>query len=320
MAKKSAKVAVTYIVTILITLIITGGICWYILDSMLFSEKKKEDNGINLDKMVSSQEYEASDADNRTVLLILDAEKRESGSCFLIARFLAAEEQVVFLPLPSNTKAENGGTEDTLYNFYRNGGSAAAVKAVESCTGVKIDKYIKFTKDSFETIVDIFGGVDFDVPYNLVYDNPDTGEETILREGRTFLDSTLLRKVLTYPNYNSGEEYRAKCLGIAVTDMVNAVSGDVFANHLDDYFTVVINSDIETDITSYDYNEISNAMKYVIRNSDRLAMFVPSSGTSDENGRYVLDGNFVRSITEWLKLYDDDENFTAIDDEIIFPE
>lgn len=320
MAKKTVKVAVTYIVTILITLVIAGGICWYLLDSLLFSEKKKEDNSINLDKMVSSQDYEASSADNRTVLLILDAEKRESGSCFLIARFLAKEEQVVFLPLPSNTKAESGGNTDTLYNFYRNGGSAAAVKAVESCTGVKADKYIKFTKDSFETIVDIFGGVDFDIPYNLVYDNPDTGEETILREGKTFLDSALLRKVLTYPNYNSGEEYRAKCLGIAVTDMVNSVSGDVFANHLDDYFTTVINSDIETDITSYDYNEISNAMKYVIRNSDRLAMFVPSSGTVDEEGGYVLDANFVRSITEWLKLYDEDEANTIQDDEIIFPE
>ena len=209
------------------------------------------------------------------------------------------------MPLPSNTKADVDGSSDSLYNFYRNGGTASAVKAVENCTGVKIDKFIKFNKDSFTNIIDIFGGVDYDIPYNLIYDNPTTGEETIIREGETYLDSSTMRKVLTYPNYNSGEEYRAKCLGIIITDMINTNVDANFASHLDDYFSSVINSTIETDITSYDYDEISNAMKYVIRNYDRLATFVLTSGTNDENGLYELDANFVKSITEWLKLYDE---------------
>lgn len=305
MSKRAAKVAVTYAVTIIVTLLVVGGICWYLLNSVLFGEKEDPTDNVNINQMVSSEEYEPSAKDNRTVLLILDAEKRESASCFLIARFLTVDEQVVFMPLPSNTKCMVNGTEDSLYNFYRNGGTASAAKAIESCTGVKPDQYIKFSKASFSTIVDIFGGVDFDVPYNLIYDNTATGEETIIREGRTYLDSTALRKVLTYPNYNSGEEYRAKCLGIAATDMLNSRVDTNFATHLDDYFNAVINSDIETDITAYDYEELSKAMKYVIKNTNRLAMFVPTSGASDENGLYELDANFVKSITEWLKLYDE---------------
>ncbi|MCD7730385.1 MAG: LCP family protein [Oscillospiraceae bacterium] len=320
MAKKSAKVAVTYIVTIIITLLVAGGICWYLMDSFLFGEKDDSGDEIYLEKMTSSQDYTASAADNKTVLLILDAEKRETASCFLVARFLAEEQQIVFMPMPSNTRASVNGTEDTLYNFYRNGGSASAVKSIESCTGVTIDKYIKFNKESFSTIVDIFGGVNFNVPYNLVYDNPDTGEETVIKAGETFLDSTLLRKVITYPNYNSGEEYRAKCLGITITDMVNSIPQESFSSHLDDYFTAVINSDIETNITAYDYEDISDAMKYVISNSSRLAVFVPTSGSEDEEGRYILDENFVRSINEWLKIYDDEDGSLTVSSEVVFPE
>lgn len=305
MSKKSAKIAVTYVVTILVTLLVVGAFGMYMLKLISSKETKDPSQNVVIDQMVSSDEYKPSVSDNRTVLLILDTEKRESASCFLIARFLAVEKQLVFMPLPSNTKAAVDGSSDSLYNFYRNGGTASAVKAVENCTGVKIDKFIKFNKDSFTNIIDIFGGVDYDIPYNLIYDNPTTGEETIIREGETYLDSNTMRKVLTYPNYNSGEEYRAKCLGIIITDMINTNVDANFASHLDDYFSSVINSTIETDITSYDYDEISNAMKYVIRNYDRLATFVLTSGTNDENGLYELDANFVKSITEWLKLYDE---------------
>lgn len=305
MSKKSAKIAVTYVVTILVTLLVVGAFGMYMLKLISSKETKDPSQNVVIDQMVSSDEYKPSVSDNRTVLLILDTEKRESASCFLIARFLAVEKQLVFMPLPSNTKAAVDGSSDSLYNFYRNGGTASAVKAVENCTGVKIDKFIKFNKDSFTNIIDIFGGVDYDIPYNLIYDNPTTGEETIIREGETYLDSSTMRKVLTYPNYNSGEEYRAKCLGIIITDMINTNVDANFASHLDDYFSSVINSTIETDITSYDYDEISNAMKYVIRNYDRLATFVLTSGTNDENGLYELDANFVKSITEWLKLYDE---------------
>ncbi len=305
MSKKSAKIAVTYVVTILVTLLVVGAFGMYMLKLISSKETKDPSQNVVIDQMVSSDEYKPSVSDNRTVLLILDTEKRESASCFLIARFLAVEKQLVFMPLPSNTKAAVDGSSDSLYNFYRNGGTASAVKAVENCTGVKIDKFIKFNKDSFTNIIDIFGGVDYDIPYNLIYDNPTTGEETIIREGETYLDSSTMRKVLTFPNYNSGEEYRAKCLGIIITDMINTNVDANFASHLDDYFSSVINSTIETDITSYDYDEISNAMKYVIRNYDRLATFVLTSGTNDENGLYELDANFVKSITEWLKLYDE---------------
>lgn len=302
MSRKSAKMAVTYIVTILLTLVVVGGVIWYMAEYMLFTDKKDPTSGVHLEQMVSTADYTPTDADNRTLLLILDAEKRQSAACFVVTRFLAEEKQVIFLALPTTTKCPSG---DSLYDVYRNGGTTAAVSAAESLLGLDIDKYIKFNSDSFGTIVSIFGGVDYDVPYNLIYDNPSTGEETIIREGRTYLDSTTMRKVLTYPNYKAGEEYRARCTGLILSEMLNDGVNSKFPANMDDYFSGVINSDIETDITKYDYDEVSAAMKYVAAESDRISMFVTASGADDENGLYELDKNFVKSLTEWLKLYDE---------------
>lgn len=309
MAKKSSKVILTYIITIVLTLIIAGGVC-YIAFSSILSENDTNTsdapaNEIELQPLTVLGEYTPSAEDARTVLLILDAEKRESGSCFLVARFLPVGEQFVFLPIPSNTSVSMDEGEDTIYNIYRNGGTKKAVEAAESCLGISIDKYIKFNRSSFSVIADIFGGIDYDIPYNLVYDNPDTGEATVLKAGRQFLDSTSLRKVLTYPNYTQGEEYRAKCLGIAVNSLVTKGTSNSasFANNLDDYFVAVINADIDTDITAYDYDEVEKAMKYVIKNSSQISAFILSSGTENENGHYVIDEKFLATLPE---LFDEE--------------
>lgn len=312
MAKKSSKIVLTYIITIIFTLVVTTIICYFAYSSIFLDENdnKSSDNinNIQLEPMTVLGDYTPSAADARTILLILDAEKRESGSCFLIARFIPTESQFVFLPIPSNTVAAVDGEEDTIYNIYRNGGTKKAVSAAESCLNLKIDKYIKFNRSSFSTIADIFGGIDYDIPYNLVYDNPDTGESTVLKSGRQFLDSTNLRKVLTYPNYTQGEEYRARCLGVAVNDLVTKGTSNQtsFANNLDDYFVTVINADIDTDITAYDYDEVKKAMKYVIKNSNSISTFILSSGTTDEDGRYILDEKFLATLSQLLALGETD--------------
>lgn len=313
MSRKSVKVAVTYIVTILITLVVAGGVVWYMLTHMLFQEKEDPTSSIHLEEMVDSENYEPALEDNRTLLLIIDTEKRQTASCFVVTSFLATEQQLVLLPLPSNTFCESDSGSDTLYNIYRNGGTTAAVKAVESCIDVKIDKYMKFNEESFYVIADLFGGVDYDVPYNLVYTNPDTGEETIIREGKTYINSSDIRKIITYPNFNSGEEYRAKAAGVIFSSLINSALDASYATHLDEYFSTVINSDVETDITAYDYEESAEAVKYVIQNNQKPAVFVPASGTTDESGAYHLDENFLKSITEWFKLYDKDGNPTRLE-------
>ena len=307
MAKKGTKIALTYFITIIVTLFIIGGIGLLLLNEIMSPEK--EDNGpsVELEQLVELEEYVPSVQNNKTTLIIFDSEKKMSGCCFMLVRMIASEGYMVIMPVPADTYANVDGSENSLYEFYRLGGTADAVKAVESATGVKADYYLKLNNESFYTVIDIFGGVDFNIPYNLLYTNPDTGEETIFREGETYLDSQMLRKVITYPLYTSGEEYRAKVAGVAVTDLINRNVTPSFSTHIDDYFSSIINSQIETNFTAYDYEEQSKAMKYVAENEERVCQLVTVTGTYNENSLFVLDENFLNSLTERFKLYENEE-------------
>lgn len=304
MASKGAKIALTYIITIVITLLVIGGIGYMLLQEIMAPDAEKTPD-FQLEQMATVNDYVADAGDSKTTLIIFDSEKRMSGCCFMLARMIADERHIMLMPLPSDTYANVGGTENTIYEFYRLGAAAEAVKAVEAATGVKIDYYLKLNNESFGVAVDIFGGVDFHIPYNLEYSNPDTGEETIFREGDTYLDSRDLRKIITYPLYKSGEEYRAKMAGVAVSDLINRNVSAGFSNYIDDYFSTIINSTVETNFTSYDYEEQSDAIKYVAENDENVCQLLTVTGAYDENSRFVLDENFLKSLTERFKLYDE---------------
>lgn len=301
MSKKSSKIALTYFITIIMTFIVIGGL-GYLFLKYLQNPPESGENEVTLSPMEQQEEYVPTEENNISTLFIFDSEKRLSGSCFLLVRTIASERRLALMPIPADTAANLDGTENSIYEFYRLGGSKKAVSAVENCTGTKIDYYMKLNNDSFSILVSIFGGIDMNVPYNLIYTNPDTKEETIFREGTVYADSTNLRKLLTYPSYTAGEEYRAKILGIAAYDLINknVVSG--FGSHVDSYFSMVINSSVETNFTAYDYEEQSEALKYIAESNEKIAQLVTVTGSYNDNNLFELDKDFVRSIPEWLKL------------------
>ncbi|MCM1328784.1 MAG: LCP family protein [Ruminococcus sp.] len=301
MAKKSSKIALTYFITIIVTFIIIGGL-GYMLLQYLESPAEKTPEEVTINPLDNPSGYVPNPGDDVSTLFIFDSVRRQSGVCFMLVRTLSAEQKLVFMPLPADTAATLDGSQNTLYEFYRLGGSQKAVSAAEKCTGTKIDYYMKLNNDSFAAIVSIFGNVDVNIPYNLIYSDPDTGEETIYREGSLYADHYDMRKILTYPLYTAGEEYRAKILGVIASDLVNKNVASGFSSHVDDYFSTVINSPVETNFTAYDYEERSELLKYIANSSERIVKLVTVSGSYGESGFFELDENFVRAIPEWLGI------------------
>lgn len=306
MSKKSSKIALTYFITIIMTFIVIGG-SGYLFFQYLQNPPSSGGSEVTLSPLEEQEKYVPTEENNISTLFIFDSEKRLSGSCFMLVRTVASEQKLMLMPIPADTAAKLDGTENSIYEFYRLGGSKKAVSAVENCTGTKIDYYMKLNNESFSTLVSIFGGIDINVPYNLIYTNPDTGEETIFREGTVYADSSNLRKFLTYPLYTAGEEYRAKILGIAVYDLINKNVVSSFSNHVDSYFSMVINSPVETNFTAYDYEEQAEALKYIAESNERIAQLVTVTGAYNDNNLFELDKDFVRAIPEWLKLNSDTE-------------
>lgn len=304
MSKRSAKIAATYFLTIIISLVLIGGGGYLVINKYLNKAPDKNSmDGIVIDDGASqSAEYSPVFGDGRTILFIYEAEKSQTSTSFLLARFAPADNKAVLVPLQTDIACELDGTANTLYEFYRMGGTSSAKRAVEKFTGLEVDRYLKFTKDSFNTFSDFMGNVEYNIPDNLIFQNPSTGESTVIKSGNQILDSNTLRKVMCYPNYSGGEEYRAKVVGNLAAELLNSGSRGILRDSLDSVFTDIINSDIETDITRYDYDEDKPAIEYVLANTSEPAQLVIPSGSYNENGCYQLDDTFVDALPRWFAM------------------
>ena len=304
MSKRSAKIAATYFLTIIISLVLIGGGGYLVINKYL--NKTPDKNGIDDividDGAAQDTEYAPVFGDGRTILFIYEAEKSQTSTSFLLARFAPADNKAVLVPLQTDIACELDGTANTLYEFYRLGGTSSAKRAVEKFTGLTVDRYLKFTKDSFNTFADFMGNVEYNIPDNLIFQNPSTGESTVIKSGNQILDSNTLRKVMCYPNYSGGEEYRAKVVGNLAAELLNSGSRGILRDSLDSVFTDIINSDIETDITRYDYDEDKPAIEYVLSNTSEPAQLVIPSGSYNENGCYQLDDTFVDALPRWFAM------------------
>lgn len=306
MAKKSSKLALTYFITIIFTLLIIGGVCVLMMKYLLYPDSGASGNADN--PVIMEDEYVPPAEHDKTTLIIFDSAKRMSGCCFMLVRTYAAERSLVLIPIPADTYARVEGSENSIYEFYRTGGTKKAVSAAENALKLNIDYYLKLNDDSFGTLVSVFGGVDFNVPYTLIYTDPDTGEETIYHDGEIYMDENDFRKIITYPLYNSGEEYRAKMLGVAASDLVNRNVSEGFSNHIDDYFSLVINSTVETNFTAYDYAEQSETLKYIADSGYNIARLITVTGAYNDESLFVLEDGFLNAVPDWLGINGSEEN------------
>ena len=302
MSKKGVKIATTYFITILVSLVVIGGGGYFIIMYYLNTDIKENDITPLRTSAVNSADYAPTYEDNLTALFIFDSEKRFDGVCFVAVRVLPADGRVVVMPIQSDTYAEVNGKANTIYEFYRLGGTGDAVRAAENALGITVDKYMKLTETSFAIFADYMGNIVYNVPYNLVYQNEQTGEHIIMKEGETILDSESLRKILTFPDYKGGEEYRVTVCGTLITQLINSGCEGILKDNSDTVFTDIINSDVETNITRYDYDDTRPAIKYLLDQNDNPAEMNIPSGVYNENGQYVLDDNFRNALTTIFAL------------------
>ncbi|MGN0586474.1 MAG: hypothetical protein ACI4JF_04235, partial [Oscillospiraceae bacterium] len=151
MSKRSAKIAATYFLTIIISLLLIGGGGYLFI--MKYLEKEPEQSGMDdivmQDSSLGNEEYAPIFGEGRTVLFIYEEGKSQTSTNFLLARFAPADNKVVLVPLQTDIACELDGTANTLYEFYRLGGTYEAKRAVEKFTGLAVDRYLKFTGSSF---------------------------------------------------------------------------------------------------------------------------------------------------------------------------
>lgn len=293
MKKRYRKTSLVFIATLLSALVLLGSTALILLNNLM--QRPSEEESISLVTDSVSKEYIPTDEEAQTVLFILDAGKKPNEKLFLLTRFIPKEKTLWLVPVAGDTYAQLNTKKSTVCEFYRTGGALSAVSAVESAFNIPVERYAKLDRQAFRELADMFGGVIFNVPYDMECRNEDTGEQTSLTAGVQTLDGNMLRQMLTFPELKD-EDLRIKLVAGAVSAMINGGLNSRLYDNAEYFFNSFVNS-AETNITAYDFDLRSEALVYVMK-SDEPAQFKIPAGKYDGEKRFVIDKIFKENLAE----------------------
>lgn len=157
----------------------------YLTKKAEHAANKAYDNDFDREQSAKREEKVTPIEDNVTVLFIGidDSETRGQGedhsrSDSLILATLNAKTKTVktlSIPRDSYVYIPSVGYEDKINHAHAFSGTLGTIETIENFLDIPIDYYVKLNFDAFIEIVDALGGVEVEVPYDLVeldeYDN-----------------------------------------------------------------------------------------------------------------------------------------------------
>lgn len=326
--KKTGSVAIPFLITLLISLVLIGGAAIIIYD-------KIDNDDSSLISMVN-EVGTLSEGDNHTIMFVLDMsdsidseyenndeddyyeddydseegdEETEDNSSkeyiyepytFMIMRSEPVDKKLTFLGIPSNMLI--GENNKTAQDIYIDNGSAALVSSVEYTLGINIDRYMTFDTESFKKVCNILGGVTFAVPKGV--------KDVSTSESEQYLSAEQIESIISCGNYSGGELQRISTASSLITAMINQTNGERIAGNLDNSFNAIINM-TKSNISAIDYNEKKYAIKFMLKYSDPAdsesrstrAQFITPYG-STEGGKFVADKYFADDIKVYFEQAD----------------
>lgn len=150
------------------------------------------------------------------LLLGVDKEGLRTDT-IIVASFDTDDNTVNMLSIPRDTRMYIGSRYQKINAAHalskKNGkitGPEGTIEAVTRLTGIPINYYIEFSFDAFRDTVDALGGVYFDVPHNMNYEDPVQDLYIHLKKGYQLLDGDKAEQLVRFRRYPQGDIKRVE--------------------------------------------------------------------------------------------------------------
>lgn len=215
----------------------------------------------------------------------------------MLVSFDPATKDVGLLSIPRDTRvfipeAEVPGTGLVKINDYQKithahayGGPELAVATVEQWLGVTIHHYVRFDFTAFKTAVDALGGVDVDVPQDMVYTDPYQNLDINLKKGPQHLDGDQALEMCRYREYVNGDIGRIATQKIFLTALIKKAASLSGVLKLPELVSAV-SPYVKTDLSTQDILSLGNMALSVKPENVRMEA-VPGKPDNIDDG----DGN-----------------------------
>ncbi len=148
------------------------------------------------------------------LLIGIDADGTRSDTNMLLS-YDGYSDRINILSFPRDTKVIMNGHSQKL-NAAMGVGLAKAkaemddapeeelIRQVKSLSGLPVHYFVTVDFDGFKEIIDVLGGVEFNVPYNMNYDDPVQNLHIHLKKGQQHLDGQMAHDFVRFRQNNGG--------------------------------------------------------------------------------------------------------------------
>ena len=139
-----------------------------------------------------------------------DLESRLTDT-IMICSYNPKTQRATMLSVPRDTfighKTSNASGYDKINAVYSEKGPEGSLKEVEELTGMDINYYVVVNNNVVIDLVNTIGGVQFDVPIDMNYDDPTQNLHIHLKKGVQFIDGDHAEQLLRFRHNNNGTSY-----------------------------------------------------------------------------------------------------------------
>lgn len=148
------------------------------------------------------EELDRAEPNSRQNIVVFGTDKGETRSdVIMIFSISKKQENINLISIPRDTKVKIGNGYQKINAAMAIGQENLAVQKVKEVTGIPIHDYVTLNFDAVVDIVDELGGVDFNVPQNMDYEDPYQDLYIHLRKGQQHMDGKKAIQLLRYRKY-----------------------------------------------------------------------------------------------------------------------
>jgi len=196
-------------------------------------------------------------AEDALTLLAIDEGEASGRASFLLLRFSPMKEAVMVTALPPDLQIAGEGLEE-IYTAL--GAGRTAEKAAEFLE-VPIDRTAVFSAAAVIETVNMFGPVEYTIPYPLQYGNAQEGVYISVPQGRQQIDGRTFLDLIRYPKFKEGYLHKYQLQTHLTAQLLMRAVTPNLAQNAESYFVRIVNL-LETNLSRLDYQERADAVAW----------------------------------------------------------
>lgn len=226
-------------------------------------------------------------------------------STMMLVNFNPTSSKVSILSIPRDTSVIINGKRAKINSAYPRGGGELAVKTVSDLLGVDVEYYVFVNTSSFRKIIDTLGGVDYNVPVDMDWDDPLQDLHIHFKKGPQHFDGVKSEQFMRFRQNNNGKvnEYydgsdlkRIDAQQNFIKELIRQKLNILYITRLNDIINTVFNN-IETNLSMSEVLKMSGSATKI--QPDNIQTFkIPGDSVLDGAWYYIMDKEETRMIVK----------------------